>query len=90
MEKCPVCGRDDVKNLRKHATGKWLNDSTDYRHMLLAIKLTPGAQVYLRNNLREVKNGTTVEERRWKDDWDDRPERVGGEVKSELEQLLGI
>ena len=58
MIECPVCGKEVVASLRKHATGKWHNNQDDFEHLKLAIELTPGASAFLSDiNFKEGDDG---------------------------------
>ena len=56
-EVCEVCGKE-TSSLRKHCVGKWLNNANDLKHLVLALKLQPGASAYLKENLEEVRDTT--------------------------------
>ena len=61
-EVCEVCGKE-ASSLRKHCVGKWLNNADDLKHLVLALKLQPGAFAYLKENLEEVRDTTGTEGR---------------------------
>lgn len=61
-EVCEVCGKE-TSSLRKHCVGKWLNNANDLKHLVLALKLQPGASAYLKENLEEVRDPTGTEGR---------------------------
>ncbi len=52
-----VCGKE-TSSLRKHCVGKWLNNANDLKHLVLALKLQPGASAYLKENLEEMRDAT--------------------------------